>query len=349
MPYNGSGVFNPLAAPNSPAVAGTTIISAYYNAVIQDLIAGLTTCVTRNGQSVWTANLPAGGYKITGLGAGTAAGDSVSYGQAVVQFGEVRIDNNFTAAISGGTLARLTFDVNDYLQFDRANNQYQLFIGGAQVLIVQTDGRVTSAVAAANGADLMRKNEVDSLITTVSTAVGTAQSTANGAVSTINNFLNRLVGSIIPFAVGAVPAGYLECAGQAVSRTTYSQLFALIGVIYGNGDGATTFNLPDYRGQFLRGWDHGAGIDPDAATRTNRGDGTTGDNVGTRQSHAVQQHTHNTFIPTWDATASRDQDPPYATDSPGTITASGGVNGTNISSETRPVNRYVMFCIFANA
>ena len=43
------------------------------------------------------------------------------------------------------------------------------------------------------------------------------------------------------------------CNGQAVSRTQYASLFALIGVSFGNGDGVTTFNLPDYRGKFLRG------------------------------------------------------------------------------------------------
>jgi len=50
--------------------------------------------------------------------------------------------------------------------------------------------------------------------------------------------------------------------------------------------------LPDLRGQFIRGWDHGAGTDPDAASRTDRGDGTTGDNVGTKQADEVEAHTH---------------------------------------------------------
>lgn len=46
----------------------------------------------------------------------------------------------------------------------------------------------------------------------------------------------------------AVPAGFLECNGTAVSRVTYSALFALIGTTFGVGDGSTTFNLPDFRG-----------------------------------------------------------------------------------------------------
>jgi microcystin-dependent protein len=101
-----------------------------------------------------------------------------------------------------------------------------------------------------------------------------------------------LVGSITMWALDTEPAGYLTCNGQAVDRTTFSTLFALLGVIYGPGNGTTTFNLPDYRGQFIRGRDAGAGTDPGAASRTDRGDGTTGDSVGTKQASANLSHTH---------------------------------------------------------
>ena len=55
--------------------------------------------------------------------------------------------------------------------------------------------------------------------------------------------------------------GYLACNGQAVSRTVFSRLFGEIGVLYGVGNGTTTFNVPDLRGEFLRGVDGGRGID----------------------------------------------------------------------------------------
>lgn len=99
-------------------------------------------------------------------------------------------------------------------------------------------------------------------------------------------------GAIFSFPIDTPPTGYLVCDGSEVSRTTYSDLFALIGTMYGNGDGSTTFNLPDFRGQFLRGLDDGAGEDPDAATRTDRGDGTIGDAVGTKQNFTNEQHAH---------------------------------------------------------
>lgn len=68
-------------------------------------------------------------------------------------------------------------------------------------------------------------------------------------------------GAVMTFAMQTPPNGWLECNGTAVSRTTYAALFAAIGTTYGAGNGSTTFNLPDLRGEFVRGWDHGRGVD----------------------------------------------------------------------------------------
>ena len=68
-------------------------------------------------------------------------------------------------------------------------------------------------------------------------------------------------GAIAYFVHAVVPFGWLKANGAAVSRTVYANLFALIGTTYGAGDGRTTFNLPDLRGEFLRSWDDGRGID----------------------------------------------------------------------------------------
>lgn len=69
-------------------------------------------------------------------------------------------------------------------------------------------------------------------------------------------------GAIAYFVHATVPFGWLKANGAAVSRTVYANLFALIGTTYGAGDGRTTFNLPDLRGEFIRSWDDGRGIDP---------------------------------------------------------------------------------------
>jgi len=60
--------------------------------------------------------------------------------------------------------------------------------------------------------------------------------------------------------VSDAPSGYLLCNGQAVSRTTYSALFAIVSALYGAGNGSSTFNVPDLRGRFLAGWDAGTDV-----------------------------------------------------------------------------------------
>jgi phage-related tail fiber protein len=75
------------------------------------------------------------------------------------------------------------------------------------------------------------------------------------------------------------PAGYLEAAGQAVSREDYPALFSLFQVQYGVGNELTTFDLPDLRGEFLGGLDHGRNVD---INRT----------LGSNQSDAFKTHQH---------------------------------------------------------
>ena len=67
-------------------------------------------------------------------------------------------------------------------------------------------------------------------------------------------------GVIVPYGVSAAPTGFLLCNGQAVSRTTYSALFAVVSALYGEGNGSSTFNVPDLRGRFIAGWDAGTEV-----------------------------------------------------------------------------------------
>jgi hypothetical protein len=98
--------------------------------------------------------------------------------------------------------------------------------------------------------------------------------------------------TIIGWTRSTPPDGYLECDGASVARSAYPDLFAAIGTSYGSAD-EESFDLPDFRGEFLRGWSHGSGGDPNAGGRSDRGDGTVGDQVGTRQGHELQSHGHN--------------------------------------------------------
>jgi microcystin-dependent protein len=86
------------------------------------------------------------------------------------------------------------------------------------------------------------------------------------------------VGAVTAYAGATAPGGYLECNGQAVSRTTYADLFTAIGTTYGSGDNSTTFNVPDMRDEFIRG----------------KSDSRP---VGNKQAASFASHTHATSDP----------------------------------------------------
>tara|TARA_Y100000114_G_scaffold107044_1_gene100359 strand:- start:288 stop:1463 length:1176 start_codon:yes stop_codon:yes gene_type:complete len=92
-------------------------------------------------------------------------------------------------------------------------------------------------------------------------------------------------GAVFCMAVATIPSGYLECNGQTVNRTTYAALFAVIGTQYGAGNGSTTFEVPDLRGEFIRGFDNGKGTD-------------SGRSIGTAQAAAFGQHQHSVDLTT---------------------------------------------------
>jgi microcystin-dependent protein len=160
-----------------------------------------------------------------------------------------------------------------------------------------------------------------------------------GGVSGASGGESAPIASIIATADDTAPTGYIACEGAAISRTTYVGLYNKIGVRYGNGDGSTTFNVPDYRGYIFRAWDHGAGRDPDRASRTDRGDGTTGDNVGTFQADAYKSHTHTQDRPS-SRTIYQGNGGQYAY-----YTYSNANTGSSGGNETRPININVLYCI----
>lgn len=89
-------------------------------------------------------------------------------------------------------------------------------------------------------------------------------------------------GTVIMLAATNIPTGYrlLKCNGATISRTAYADLFSVIGTTFGVGDGVNTFRLPDLRGEFLRGWDDGRGID-------------AGRSLGSWQTDEFRSHDHD--------------------------------------------------------
>jgi microcystin-dependent protein len=152
------------------------------------------------------------------------------------------------------------------------------------------------------------------------------------------------VGTIVIYPVDSVPAHCLECNGATISRATYSELFAAIGTTYGEGDGSTTFNLPDFRDRFLRG----AG-------------GTNAGAIGTAQGDAIRNITGRITIDPFNGAAAICRSPigafesvspfnTYYANSGGTtngntVVAFDASNVVPTAAENRPVNYAVKFCI----
>ena len=138
---------------------------------------------------------------------------------------------------------------------------------------------------------------------------GMSETTVQTAIDSLAASLGIPTGGILPFARAHsnVPTGWLYCNGAAVSRTTYSDLFAVIGTSHGEGDGSSTFHLPDLRGVSIRGVDNGRGKDPDAASRVaSATGGNTGDALGTYQDDELKQHRHGVYKGSTESGGGRD-------------------------------------------
>ncbi len=218
---------------------------------------------------------------------------------------------------------------------------------------------------------------VDNEITTVTSAVNSISTNINTIVSTrfVNSgnvaaeavdsqtldnmdsseFLHATqiqdfvpVGAIITWPTDTIPNGspYIECDGKAYDPAVYPELYAVLGHRYGS-DG-TKFRVPDYRGMFLRGWDHYAGNDPDSTNRTVSATNLTKtDGVGSYQGDQHKEHNHG-------YTGVEGTGHP---DGSGDNTSIGYVNSyptkTQLKdeggSETRPKNLSVMYIIKASS
>ena len=164
-------------------------------------------------------------------------------------------------------------------------------------------------------------------------------------------------------AVATVPSGYLECNGNAVSRTTYAALFAIIGTTYGTGNGSSTFNLPDLRGEFVRGFDHGRGVDNNRSINDPQGSqfGRHNHNVSASSTSSVSDpgHQHSMSVGFFNSLSSggalafRDAGTSNRINNASTgisVSTSTSISqsnrgGTSNSSETRPRNVAMMYII----
>jgi microcystin-dependent protein len=142
------------------------------------------------------------------------------------------------------------------------------------------------------------------------------------------------IGQVVSYARNTAPLGWLKCNGAAVSRTTYARLFRAIGTTFGVGNGSTTFNLPDLRGEFIRGWAD------DRAVDTSRVFGST--QADELKSHT---HSHNTTNKTGLSSAGYGTNVTVAANLVAGTPSAGPISDATGGTETRPRNVALLYCI----
>lgn len=193
---------------------------------------------------------------------------------------------------SGASTPALAFDGDaDTGLFRKAANTLGFSTAGTERAVIDSNGLTVQAQGdlrladsdSSNWVALQAASTVGSNITfTLPSADGSdgqMLKTNGSGVLSFTTVQGVPSGAVFCIAVATVPSDYLECNGAAVSRTTYAALFAVIGTAYGAGNGSSTFNLPDLRGEFIRGFDNGKGTDSGRA-------------IASSQTSQMMQHNH---------------------------------------------------------
>lgn len=143
------------------------------------------------------------------------------------------------------------------------------------------------------------------------------------------------VGAILPFPKAEVPAGYLELDGSVQSAAAFPDLAAYLGTTYNTGgEPAGYFRLPDYRGEFLRGWDHGRGVDAGRA-------------LGSWQADDNKAHKHSQVEDNSKGVSNTNVGTSAGAGQFAVTTSGGSLTGSSGGVEARPRNIAVMWCIKA--
>ena len=221
--------------------------------------------------------------------------------------------------------------MNCLLVYHKAQDSYYLLNPNASYLnrdgtakmlgaIDMDSHKITNLTAGTANGDAVRLDQLPAAATTA----------VLGLVTLAQVELAVASGIVTAYAGATVPTNWLECNGAAISRTTYAALFAAIGVLWGVGDGSTTFNLPDMRGEFLRGYDHGRGVDSGRA-------------LASSQTDEFKSHLHNVSFQAVGVGGGTNS-------LPAPLNYSGGASYNYITSnsggtETRPKNIAMMYII----
>lgn len=293
--------------------------------------------------SASTVNIGAANAEYLAVSGATTitAFDSVAAGvYRVLKFdGALTLTHNATSMIlpGGASITTAANDVGGFRSLGSGNWRCEWYQKASGSAVSAAASFLTGQVSVANGgtgSSTLTANNVllgngTSAVQVVAPGSSGNVLTSNGTTwqsSTPASGFAMPSGAIMDYAGSSAPSGWLLCFGQAVSRTTYADLFAALGTTYGSGDGSTTFNLPDLRGRVAAGKDDMGGT---AASRlTSGGSGITGTTLGA--AGGTQTHTLTTAeMPGHTHTVSLAAGANSFSDGSGSIVTSGGSTTTN--------------------
>lgn len=237
MAFNGSGTYN--LPSGNPVVTGTTISTTWANTTLSDIASALTNCVTRDGQSPATANIPLGNYKLTGVGSPTATGDALVWGSNAT-ISALTLTTALTVANGGTGAATLTGLVkgNGTSAFTAATSgtDYAPATSGTGILKGNGSGGFSTATS---GTDYVIPSGTVALSTNCTNAIGYSQTWQNVALSrAFNTNYTNSTGKPIAISLSAYTTN--NYAGLAL----YIDGVAAVTSGYGaSGDGQFIFAI----------------------------------------------------------------------------------------------------------
>ena len=251
MPYAGSIYSLPL----TDVIPDTAIASTWANTTLNDLETALNSVLLRDGSAAMTGPLNMGNQAITAIAPETWL--------ALASLLQVQ---TYTAFTTGGTATAYTLTPVPALTAYTVGASFwvtfHLASGAAPTLTIS---------GVATPPNLVRRAASGAYVNLVSGEVPANYKAQVTLVSATQALVQSVpgegspAGTVIWHAAATAPPGYIKANGAALSRTLYAPLFAVIGTSWGPGDGSTTFNVPDLRGEFIRGWDDSKGTDPGRA------------------------------------------------------------------------------------
>lgn len=267
---------------------------------------------------------------------------------------EYQAGKSYVQGSSTGTIYRcLVTNTNNNPELDVQGNWEVAFQRSGEALLkVQNLGDVPDKALARQNLGIATTADYDQRFLRVAQNLGDvpSKSTARGNIDVYSkqeviDLINNMqpAGEVTAFATNVAPSGWLVCDGALVSRTTYSRLFAAIGTRFGGGNGSTTFQLPDLRGEFIRGWDSGRGVD-------------AGRVLGSSQSDQNKLHSHGVNDPGHAHTSRGAPGIGQGASGINSVQQAAGQQDTTVSttgitvradggSESRPRNIALLYCI----